>query len=91
MRPVIWLALGSNASSGGHSSSGIEIDPFRNGFVHERGPLEISAAALDRLIGIIVPAGLDSCRLAIGRGMIVLPADDVPMNPSQLQDKIHKN
>lgn len=88
---VIWLALGSNASSGGHSSSGIEMDPFRNGFVHERGPFEISAAALDRLIGIIEPAGLDSCRLAIGRGMIVLPADDVPINPSQLKEQIYRN
>lgn len=67
------------------------MDPFKNGFVHERGPLEISAAALDRLIGIIDPAGLDSCRLAIGRGMIVLPADVVAMNPSQLQEKIHTN
>lgn len=64
------------------------MDPLRNGFVHERGPLEISAAALDRLMGIIDPAGLDSCRLAIGRGMIVLPADDVAINPSQLRVKM---
>lgn len=65
------------------------MDPFRNGFVHERGPLEISAAALDRLMGIIDPAGLESCRLAIGRGMIVLPVDELAMNPSQLHEKMH--
>lgn len=55
-------------------SSDIDNDPFRNGFVHERGPLAMRATASDKLMcAIPYAAGLECCRLATGRGMIVLP------------------
>lgn len=54
------------------SFSGIENESFANGLVQDLGPVEISAAALDKLMGISVPAGLENWRRATGRGMTEL-------------------
>lgn len=65
---VISFVLAVNSSS----FSGMVKELLANGFVQVLGPLEISAAALDRFMGIEVPAGLENCRLATGRGIAVL-------------------
>lgn len=69
---IDWSTTWSGAvGSVALSCSVIETEPFRNGFVHERCPFVIFATASDKLMGVIDPAGLDICRLATGRGIIV--------------------
>lgn len=77
---IDWSTWSGAVVSIGLSCSVIEAEPFRNGFVHERCPFVIFATASDKLMGVIVPAGLDICRLATGRGMIVFSGT----NASQL-------
>lgn len=55
------------------SSSDIDSEPFRNGFVHDLGPLLIFATTSDRLMCATPQlAGLENCRFVTGRGMTVL-------------------
>lgn len=55
------------------SSSDIDSEPFRNGFVHDFGPLLILATTSDKLMCATPQlAGLENCRFVTGRGMTVL-------------------
>lgn len=54
-------------------SSDIDMDPFKNGFVHDRGPFVIFATASDKLIRATPQlAGLECWRFVIGRGITLL-------------------
>lgn len=55
------------------SSSDIDSEPFKNGFVHDLGPLLIFATTSDKLMCATPQlAGLENCRFVVGRGMTVL-------------------
>lgn len=71
---LYWFwAVSLNAMLFELSSSEMDSEPFRNGLVHDFGPLLIFATTSERLICATPQlAGLENCRLVIGRGMTVL-------------------